>query len=257
MQTILLLKIIAAPVLILGVTLLVRRFGPAVGGLVMGTPLVTGPISMFTALEQGASFASHAAIANLVGQVSGCLFCFAYACAARRFGAWASAACGVLSFSIATLAWNEIDWNLTGAIVLLAASLCILIRIFPRMPALDLARIAPWWELPARMVVASCFVLAMSAVTEHLGAQLSGLITPFPVFVLILVVFTHLHCGANAAAAMMRGVVLGSPAFGAFFSIVALGLANGSLVATYIGAALASIGASGIVYLLVCKPTRR
>jgi len=257
MSTIVLFKITAAPLLILGVTLLIRRFGPVVGGLVMGIPLLTGPISVFTAIEHGAGFASQAAIANLVGQVSGCVFCCAYARAATRFGAWTCATCGILSFSIATLVSSHVHWTLMGAIILLAASLGLLRWGFPKTPTRNLARIAPWWELPVRMAVASCFVLAITAATGHLGAQLSGLIAPFPVLVLILVVFTHLHDGGDTATAMMRGVILGSPAFGAFFVVVAVGLAHVPVVATYVGAALVSVVVSSCVYLLVRQPIRQ
>jgi hypothetical protein len=76
---ILLFKIFTTPVLILGLTMLSRRFSPAVGGLLMGIPLVTGPISLFTAFEQGTAYAQRAAVANFVGQVSTCIFCFSYA----------------------------------------------------------------------------------------------------------------------------------------------------------------------------------
>ena len=59
---ILLFKLLASPLLILCLTVLSRRYGPTVGGLLMGVPLVTGPISVFTALENGSGFAQHAAV---------------------------------------------------------------------------------------------------------------------------------------------------------------------------------------------------
>jgi hypothetical protein len=253
MPTVVLFKIITAPLLILGLTLLVRRFGPIVGGLAMGIPLVTGPISVFTVLEHGADFARHAAVTNLVGQVSGCVFCFAYAHAAMRFRSWSSAASGIAAFLVATLVWSRVDWTLPYAITLLILGLGLLALAIPEKHA----PAAPWWDLPMRMVVASCFVLAITSLSGHLGAQLSGLLAPFPVFVLILAVFTHLHHGGAAAAKMMRGVILGSPAFGAFFVVVAVGLLRLPVAATYVCATLVSLLVSGCGYLLLRRPTRR
>lgn len=251
MTTIALFKLSAAPLLILFVTLLARRFGPALGGLMMGIPLLTGPISVFTALEQGADFARQAAVANLVGQISTCIFCFVYALAAARWGAWISAVCGVLGFLVATFVWNQFHWSLAGAVALFAFGLVVLLWFFPKPPGNTPGRTAPWWELPARMLVAGCFVLAITLISARLGPQLSGLIAPFPVFVLILVVFSHLHDGSNASAVMTKGVVLGSPAFGAFFMAVAVGLEHLPIIAVYIGATLLSVGVGGAMLRFV------
>jgi hypothetical protein len=219
------------------------------GGLAMGFPLLTGPISIFTALEQGADFASQAATTNLVGQVSTCVFCFVYACAALRYGAWVSAACGLVTFFIATAVWSQFHWPLAGAIALFMISLAGLNRAISKPPGSTPARAAPWWELPARMLVAGCFVFAITTASTRLGAQLSGLIAPFPVFVLILVVFTHLQDGSGAAVAMAKGVLLGSPAFGIFFIAVALGLPNFPIPVAYAGAAVLSVGFSAALLL--------
>jgi hypothetical protein len=251
MAAIILFKVITAPVLIVALTLLIRRFGPVVGGLAMGVPLVTGPISVFTAIEQGAAFARHAAIGNLVGQVSTCVFCFAYARSATRLGTWLSTLCGITAFIAATVVWNLMDWTLPSAMVLLIIGLGLLILIMPTTQQNAGVRMSPWWDLPLRMIVASGFVLAITSITGHLGPQLSGLIAPFPVFVLILAVFTHANYGGDAVAAMMRGVVIGSLSFGAFFSVVAVGLMRYSVPATYSVAILASIATSGAVYALL------
>jgi hypothetical protein len=253
---IILFKIASAPILILCLTLLARRFGPAFGGLVMGVPLVTGPISIFTAIEQGPAFAGHAAIGNLVGQVSTCLFCFAYARSAKPLGAWGGALCGVTVFFGATALWSLANWALLPALLLLVGSLVGLAWAIPSRAEAALVRLAPRWDLPARMIVAAGFVLVITGATRHLGPQLSGLVAPFPVFVLILAVFTHLNHGSSAAEAMMRGVILGSVSFATFFVVVAVGLAHQSIISTYVVAAVASMAASGLVYVFLHRPAR-
>ena len=256
MTIVLLFKLLTAPLLIAGLTALVRRFGPSVGGLAMGVPLVTGPISVFTAIEQGPAFARSAAVANLVGQVSTCLFCFAFARAAPRLGPWGSALCGVVAFFGATAMWGLVSWSLPIALTLLLVSLVTLTWAIPPPAKAALVRAAPRWDLPVRMLIAAAFVLVITGSTRHLGSQLSGLVAPFPVFVLILAVFTHLHQGPDAAAAIMRGVILGSLSFAAFFVVVSFGLKGQAVAATYLVATAASIACSGVVYLLLHRPAR-
>jgi len=187
---ILIFKLLSTPLLILGLTLLSRRFGPAVGGLLMGIPLVTGPVSIFTALENGAAFARHAAIGNLVGQVSTCIFCFVYARAAKRFNCWLSMIAGVGAFFLATFVWNLATWAFVAAIGLLLVTLLLLSFLTKPVNMEALAGITPRWDLPARMLVSTGFVFLITLSTRYLGPQLSGLVAPFPVFVLVLAMFT-------------------------------------------------------------------
>lgn len=248
MSSILLFKLLSAPALILGLTLITRRYGHAVAGRVMGIPLVTGPISVFTAIEQGPVFAQHAAAGNLVGQVSTCLFSSAFAVAARRLPVWASAGCGVAAFAAATLFWNQFQWSLPPAFLVLLASLVLLGWLLPNEPSAPAIRPMPRWDLPVRLLVSMVFVLVLTSVAATLGPQLSGLVAPFPAFVLILLVFAHVHHGPGAVAAMARGVVLGSAAFAAFFVVAALTLDRVGLISVYGIATAASLLASASVH---------
>jgi hypothetical protein len=246
-----LFKLVSAPFLILGVSLLARRFGPAIGGLVMGIPLVSGPVSVFTAIEQGAVFAREAAAANLVGQVSTCLFCFAFARSSQRFGAWVCLLIGVTTYCSAIGLGNQTTWTPIGALSLLIGCLVVLPRLIPVAQAKAPAATLPWWDLPARMIAASTFVVVITTASGYLGPQLSGLLTPFPLFISTLAVFTHLNHGGAAASAMMRGVIQGTLSFTSFFVVVIFGLGQDAITLTYCGAAVASIATSGIVYLVL------
>ncbi len=82
----LLLKLILTPLLLGGVTLAGRKFGPTVSGWLVGLPLTSGPVSFFLALEQGTVFAAHAAQGTLMGVISLSAFCVAYCWLSLRFG---------------------------------------------------------------------------------------------------------------------------------------------------------------------------
>ena len=257
MSAILIFKLLSAPALILALTIIIRRYSPGIAGLVMGVPLVTGPISVFTAIEQGSAFAHQAAIGNLVGQVSTCLFGTAFAFATRRLPTWLSAVCGVGLFAAATALWNQFHWTLSSAITLLLSSLAVLALLAPKGAATLGSAVAPKWDLPARILSSMVFVFVITSSASAVGPQLSGLIAPFPVFVLILLSFIHLHHGAGAAAAMVRGIILGSLSFASFFVVTALTVERTGLVPTYGMALLASLTASTSVYARSRAPNSR
>src|SRR5438093_1294366 len=79
-----LVKILLTPALIAAVTLLARRWGPAIGGTIAGLPLTSAPVSVFLLVEQGPVFAVAAAGGTLLGLLSQGALCLAYAWAARR-----------------------------------------------------------------------------------------------------------------------------------------------------------------------------
>ena len=250
-MTILLFKLLVTPLFIGGVSLAGRRWGPAVSGLLMGLPLTSGPISIFLALQYGPGFAGRAAIGNLAGQAAVCCFCLAYGRAARVLP-WALSALGSLLVFLAAVALcNRHVWSLGSAALLVLAAIVLASRLLPRPAVTAAPGPPPAWDLPARMLVATAFVLALTAGARALGPQLSGLIAPFPVFGVVLAAFTHHRQGPAAAASLLRGNVVGSLAFIAFFGVIGLGLGTGALAATYGLAALAALATSAATFWAV------
>ena len=62
-----LVKILLTPLLILLCLLAARRWGAFVGGVIAGLPLISGPVSFFLTLEQGAAFSAAASFNTLLG----------------------------------------------------------------------------------------------------------------------------------------------------------------------------------------------
>jgi len=147
---IVLFKLLTAPVLIAFLTLPSRRFEPTVGILMRDVPLVTGPTPVFTTVENGTAFAQRAAVANLVGQVSTCLFRLCYTVAARRLDCWRSAALSFATFLGATLAWSLFDWSIPAALGLLLIAIVLMLAVMRPLDLDAIARVTPRFDLPAR-----------------------------------------------------------------------------------------------------------
>jgi hypothetical protein len=247
---ILLFKLIATPIFIGGVTLAGRRWGPAVSGLLMGLPLTSGPVSVFLAVQYGTAFAARAVNGSLVGLVSVCLFCLVYGWTARKLTWPASLAIALATFIAATALWDTFTLSLLPAFLMLLAAILVTQHLMPKGATGATAYNPPRWDLPARIVVATTFVLALTELANRLGPRLSGLIAVLPIYTSVFAAFTHHQQGAEAAAGLLRGVVVGSLAFTAFFLVAGLLLTHLSLMITYLLAALAALTVSVFLFYL-------
>jgi hypothetical protein len=241
---ILALKLLLTPFFIGTVTLAGRRWGPTISGLLIGLPLTSGPVSLILALQYGPRFAAQAAVGGLAGQISMCIFCLTYTLVSRRATWPFSAAVAIAAFLAATAVWNSLVWTLLPAFVGLLGAIALVAWRLP-VPAGAATTIAPpRWDLPARMVIATTVVVLLTTFASALGPQLSGLLSTFPVFGVVLAAFTHHQQGAPAAARLLRGVVVGSLAFGSFFLVTGLCVTRLSVPWTYLLATLAALAAS-------------
>jgi hypothetical protein len=232
---ILILKLTLTPVLIGAASLASRRWGAEVGGWLVGIPFTSGPIAFFLAIGPGVHFAADAAVGILAGAVSQTVFALAYAWVALRLGWQACVVAGTVAFLAATALLDVLRGGAAVTLVLAVASLVVGLAIMPRRAATPAsARVAlPWWDIPARMLVATVFVLVLTSAAPVLGSRLSGLLSPFPVYAAVLCVFAHRLQGIGAAIAVMRGLLLGLFSFAAFFAVLAFTLETGGVALAF------------------------
>jgi hypothetical protein len=83
------------------------------------------------------------------------------------------------------------------------------------------------------MASATAIVLLITGAASVLGPKWSGLLSPFPVFVCVMAIFSQNSGGAGAAHRFLRGVIIGSFAFASFFIVVGLLVERSSLVFAY------------------------
>jgi hypothetical protein len=249
----LVLKLLLTPALIAVASLAGRRWGPAISGWLVGIPFTSGPIALFLALAHGDAFAADAATGTLAGTLSQAAFCLAYTWLAVGVGwGWPAALlAGALAFFAATAALKPLTLPLAALVVTAIAALLLALRLMPAATA-DTSKTAtsvspPRWDLPLRMLVATAFVLLLTAVAPQLGPRLTGLLAPFPLYAAVLAVFAHQQHGPLPAARVLRGLLLGLCAFVAFFLTLAVALVplgTGRAFAVAIVLALAVQGVS-------------
>ena len=216
---ILLLKLVATPTLILLASLAGRRWGESVGGWFVGLPLTSGPVVFFLAIEQGTGFAAATTRGSLAGVAAEAGFCLAYGLAAR-ISRWPGAiAAGSLAFALAATILAAARLAVLPLVTLAIAALALSLALLPRFESDTAALPAPpFWDLPARMAVATVLVLGLTELAPYAGPLLSGLFATYPAFAAVLTAFAHARSGPAAAMRVLRGLMIGS--FAGFFIVL-------------------------------------
>jgi len=252
-ETVLLFKLLLTPTLLGLVSLAGRRWGPALSGWIIGLPLTSGPVSLFLALDHGTAFASRAAEGSLLGLISLAAFSLTYSWLSVRTAWLISMLIGWAAFFALTFALEFVSLPLFLSFVVVIGCFLLVLKLLPESQNLGTVTKPPRWETPLRMLVATAFVIGLTGSAGILGPQLSGLLTPFPVFATILAVFTHHFHGANAARLLLRGLISGAFSFAVFFLIIAGLVDHWGLVATFVLATLAALTMHGTSLFLMRK----
>ncbi len=251
----LILKIVATPALIALASLVGRRWGSAVSGWLIGLPLTSAPIVFFLALDQGASFAASASVSVLAGSMSGIAFALIYARLALRLNQkWPVCLIGGY---VAVLGITFVLQFLTISVLplyfIVVAILLISLQIMPRIISSEDNSNYPKWDLPARMIAATIFVIAVTGVAPILGSHLSGLITPFPIYTSILVVFNQTSKGVTAVVKLLRGLLYGLFSFVTFFLTLSIALQATNIGPAFIFATCAALLVQGLTLVVLTR----
>jgi hypothetical protein len=237
----LLLKIFLAPTLVASVTVAARRWGVRVGGVLTALPIVGGPTLCFYAIEQGNPFAANAARATLLGILAIAAFCVVYARTAIH-GSWMLSlvsACSV--FALMALILYRLRFGGFIEIALAVASLLIAQRLLPASSIAGPPTRRTRWDLPLRMLSAGMLVLVLTSLANQLGAQVSGILTAFPIATIVLAVFTHRHGGYESVASFFRGLLPGLHSFAVFCFVLSFELLRRKLWVAVIAALSAQL----------------
>ena len=252
-------KALLAPMFVVGASVAARRFGPWVGGLIGGLPVVAGPILLAYALEHGRAFAGQAAAGTLLGLLSLTAFVVVYGRLASRAPWFVCMLSGWVAFALVTVVLDGVAVPAGVALGLVCLGFAGGLLLLPGQPNTTAAGggaipQAPVWDLPVRAGCALALVLALTTAAGWLGPQLSGLLAPFPVITTVLATFTHSQRGADEAVRLLRGMLSGFVAF-ALFCFTLTVLLGGATVAA--GFALATVVALAAQVLMLSRARRR
>jgi len=237
-------KLFLSPLCVIGVSLVGRRWGLAVAGMLAGLPVVAGPILLVETLLHGRDFGADAAAGALLGLAALAAFVVVYGRVAAAAGPLPSLLSGWAAFLLGVAVLSPVEPPLALSLVLACACFALGLRLLPPVPSpLPTAPTPPRWDLPARALAALGLVLTLTALSGALGPHLSGLLAPFPVITGILAVFTHVQGDVAQVIVLLRSFLLGLYGFAAFCLALAVAL---PALATAASFALATVAALAV-----------
>ena len=218
----------------------------------MGIPFTSGPITLFLYLDHGAAFAANAALGSLVGVLATAAFAVEFSAIAKRGGRIvASFIAGLLAFAIIGGAAQDLAIAPLLLFAICAVVLIVAIRLVGD-PGATASVALPRWDLPARMLLATILVLAITGSAAALGPRLSGLLATIPLYASILAGFGFQLVGPAAAIRVWRGLLFGLFGFGAFYLVIAA-----SLEWLGLWAFAAALGAAILMQAITLRSLRR
>lgn len=248
-----LVKIFLTPLLILMCLLVARRWGSFVGGVIAGLPLISGPVSFFLTLEQGAAFSAAASFNTLLGVLACTITALIYPWLAAWglpwFAALPAALCGFFAGGWVVL---HLPFTHVWAVALSSLSPVLVLTCLPRVPAVCRPghAMAAYVRVPIQMACGAGLVFAVTEAAHLLGPGWSGVLMFFPVMVCSIVPFAHATLGAGAVISIFRGIMAGWFGCIAFAVVVMTGVEHLSLWLCYGLASGAALLASALVSLL-------
>lgn len=222
-MTVLALKLLLAPLLVVGSSLAGRCWGPRVAGILVVLPIVAGPILLILYLEHGSRFAADAASAATLGIVSLAFFAVVFAYLSKRHGWFVTLLASWLVVLATDLALSRVDVPAGAALALALLALhgasALLRRQSRQSPPL---LTTPWWDLPARAAATALLVLLVTGLAASLGPALAGTLAPFPIALSVVCAFAVAQAGHAGVLALLRGILPGLDGFALFCFLVAV-----------------------------------
>jgi hypothetical protein len=245
------LKILLSPACVVAVSMIGRRWGLAVAGVLGGLPVVAGPILLVETIQHGRGFGAEAAAGTLLGLVALTAFVVVYGRTAMAVGPIRCLLAGWTAFLLVVAVLDRVHLPAGLSLLLAAAGFALGLRLLPTPPALPPALVRPrWWDLPARATAALALVLLLTGISDALGPHLSGLLAPFPIITSVLAFFSHGEFGAGRTLVLLRNFLLGFYGFAAFCFVLAISLSSLTTAAAFCLAMAAAIAAQAAVFFL-------
>jgi uncharacterized membrane protein (GlpM family) len=251
----LILKLAIVPVFIGLITLVGRKWGSSVAGLMGAFPVVAGPIIIFIALEQGSEFAALTSTSAISATACLLIFGLVYSWACIRLS-W------IFALLYSLIAWFILAFTLAmttpslGIALLIAMSSLIITPLLLPHTKPTTTPNTKLHDLPWRMLVGALLTFSVTTLAGALGEVWSGILAVFPVIGLVLAVFTHNSLGSTHVTQVYRGMVKGLYSFAAFFLTLTLLLPKTSILIAVLSSVVVAIVTQVILQFIARSITK-
>ncbi|GHE20512.1 hypothetical protein [Halomonas urumqiensis] len=251
MLTVLLVKLVATAVVVIGVSVAVGKLGPRLGGIIAGTPIVLGPGYFFMLQERPAAFIESAALSTLHALVATLLFSICFVVSAHRMGALASLGLATLCWIPAALLFSLMPGGVLVAVLMYGVVLLVAEAVKRALKLNQPVVVATsgWFDLLLRGLLAGVLVSVATTLAARSGPLLSGMLVGFPVGLFTIGWTLHQRYGADVARATVSAAQQGMLSLVAFGVVTATFASITPPLVTFLLSLGASVGVSALLFL--------
>jgi hypothetical protein len=205
-------KLLFAPVFVIGTYFIQRKFGARWGGISMAVPFILAPILIAIYIEQGSDFLYSSIVGSYAGQIALLFFIAIYTRMAPRFHWLICIFTATSVFLIGVAILSPLINELWVGIALWTIVWSISMKRFVPYDRTIKLPPAPKWDIWLRVASALLLIFTITQFAENLGPRLSGAFATYPVMTSIMTTFNHYRFGPNSSIALMHGLLQYIPA---------------------------------------------
>ncbi|TGN38740.1 hypothetical protein [Marinobacter confluentis] len=252
MLTIVLTKLVATAVVVIGVSVAVSKLGPRLGGILAGTPIILGPGYFFLLQDWPPEFIRASALATLHALIATLMFCIVFILTAKRLRLSASLGLATLTWVPCAFGFSLIPGGIVIAVLVYGLAL-LAAEAIRHAQALDqpkVVAVSGWFDVVVRGLLAGVLVAIATTLAARSGALLSGILIGFPVGLLTIGWTLHDRYGADVARATIAASQRGMLSLAAFAAVTAIAVDHLPPMITFAVALLASLIVSGALFII-------
>ena len=211
----LVVRVALTALLVVAASILAERTGPVIGALIATLPISAGPSYVFLSLDHDALFIAEAARTSLAINAATLTMIPVYVLVAQRHRTFTSCTAAIAVWVALAVILRQFSWSLGSALVLNAAVLAISLPLLARYRHVAMAPMRRRWsDIPLRAALVALVVAAVVAASRSGGPALSGVIAPFPIVLISIMLIFHPRAGGPFSAAVIANSSLGLVGFG-------------------------------------------
>lgn len=252
MLPVLLTKLIATALVVIGVSVSVGKLGARLGGILAGTPIVLGPGYFFMLQDWPTEFIQAAAVATLHALIATLLFSISFVMTAHRLGAMASLGVATLCWFPAAFLFSLMPGGIVVAVLIYGVVLLLAegIRLKLTLSQSTVVATSGWLDLVLRGLLAGVLVAVATTLASRSGPLLSGILVGFPVGLFTIGWTLHDHYGPDVARTTVAAAQQGMLSLVAFAVVIASLVGHVHPMLTFLFALLSSLAVSASLFLV-------
>jgi len=203
--------------------------GPRWGGLIAGLPLTSAVVLFFLASENGEAFATRAANSGAIGIAAGAALAIVFAWAVRGGQPLplALVLAGGAFLTVAATAPLVLTLPQPMPLCIVISACCLLAAVAqglqgPVPHVVGRTHSTAWRGIALRTAIPAVCVVAVTALSQYLGAGFAGLVGTFPCILTSMLVVTSLEDGPVAAGRLAKAFPVGQLATLSFVALFGL-----------------------------------